>query len=223
MENFINFLIQVGRLKRKKRRGWVMHQIKNSESTAEHIFRMTLLTWILGRKKKINLGRAIKMALIHDICEVYAFDETPYDPLLPRNPKERKRIKEILKKWPKFSPDQKRNKVLDKHKEEAKGLNRLIAGLPFDLKIEIRNLWIDFEKGLTSEGRFVKQVDKAENLLQGLEYWEKQGKIQRKLWGRWAKEIFDDPILLEFVENLDKRFSEKKRKKKKRDNFQKTP
>lgn len=212
MENLVDFLIQVGKLKRKKRRGWVVHQIKNSESTAEHIFRMAVLAWILGRKKKLNLEKVIKMALIHDICEVYASDETPYDPLLPRNPREREKIKEVLKKWPKFTPAQKRNKIRNKYKKEIKGLNKLTEKLPPDLKAEIINLWRDFELGLSPEGRFVHQADKTENLLQGLEYWERQGQIQRKLWGRWAKETLDDSILVRFLETLDKRFARRKRK-----------
>ena len=191
----------------------MVHQIKNSESTADHIFRVAILAWILGRRKRLNLEKIIKMALIHDICEVYSFDETPYDPLLPKDHKETKKIKEILKKWPTFTPGEKKNKVLNKYKRELKGLNRLTSALPPDLKAEIKNLWIDFEEGLSPEGRFVKQADKAENLFQGLEYWKEQGKIQRHLWGRWAKEIFDDPVLVEFVKNLDKKFAIRKKKK----------
>lgn len=213
MKNTLNFLTEVGKLKRKKRRGWIVHGIKNSESTAEHIFRMAILAWILGRKRRLNLEKVIKMALIHDICEVYAPDETPYDPLLPKDPREREKIKKILKKWPKFTPAQKRKRVIDKYSKEVKGLEKLTEKLPPDLRAEIRNLWREFELGLSPEGRFVHQADKAENLLQGLEYWEKQGQIQRKLWGRWAKEIFDDPVLIKFFKVLDKRFARRKRKK----------
>lgn len=214
MENILNFLIEVGKLKGKKRRGWLVHDIKKSESTAEHIFRTAILAWVLGKKKGgLNLERVIKMALIHDICEVYAFDATPYDPLLPKSPKEQKKIKEILKKWPKFSLAQKRKKGLEKYKNEMKSLGKLISQLPPSLKTEIKNLWMDFERGLTKEGRFVKQVDKAENFLQGIEYWKKHGKIQYRLWKRWSREILDDPILIELLKTIDKKFFEKKSSK----------
>lgn len=207
MDNLIDFLIEIGGLKGKKRRGWMLHQIKNSESTAEHTFRVAIMAWVLGKRKKLDLERVLKIALIHDLCEVYSPDLTPYDPLLP---KDQKKIKEILKSWPKFTLAQKKKRGIKKYEQELKGLEKLIDKLPFDLKAEIKLLWLDLEKGLTKEGKFVKQVDKLENLLQGLEYWEKYGKIKHKLWMRWIKEVIDDPILIEFIGALDRRVYKKK-------------
>lgn len=206
MEELLNFFIEVGKLKRKFRKGWLIHGIKNSESTAEHIFRMTIIAWVLGKNKKLNMEKVIKIALTHDLCEVYAPDMTPYDPLLP---KDRKKAMEILKKWPKFTPSLKIKKYKNKYKIELLALKRLVSKLPLHLRKEILNLWLEFEKGLSKEGRFVKQVDKVENLLQGLEYWKKHGKIQHKLWMRWAKEILDDPVLIEFMRTLEGKFCKK--------------
>ncbi len=203
MKELLNFFIEVGKLKRKFRKGWLIHGIKNSESTAEHIFRMTIIAWVLGKNKKLNMEKVIKIALVHDLCEVYAPDMTPYDPLLP---KDRKKAMEILKKWPKFTPSLKIKKYKNKYKIELLALKRLVSRLPLHLRKEILNLWLEFEKGLSKEGRFVKQVDKVENLLQGLEYWKKHGKIQHKLWMRWAKEILDDPVLIEFMKTLEEKF-----------------
>ncbi|PIR71751.1 MAG: hypothetical protein COU43_00795 [Candidatus Nealsonbacteria bacterium CG10_big_fil_rev_8_21_14_0_10_37_25] len=199
----LNFFSEVGKLKRKPRRGWIIHQIKNPETTAEHIFRMAIIAWALGKKKRLNIERVIKMALIHDLCEVCAPDLTPYDPLLP---KDQKKIMETLKHWPKFTPSLKVKTYKKKYKLETRALNKLISKLSSNLKSEIKNLWLDYEKGLTKEGRFVKQVDKVENFLQGMEYWKKHGKIQHRLWIRWIKEIIDDPILLEFIKTLEKKF-----------------
>lgn len=203
MKSLLNFLIEIGKLKGKKRRGWVVHQIKNPETTAEHIFHLAILVWVLGKMEKLNLERAIKIALVHDLCEVYAFDLTPYDPLLPKNQKE---IMKVLKKWPKFTPALKRKKAEKKFRMESKALDKLILKLPQNLKTEIKNLWLDLEKGLTKEGRFVKQADKVANFLQGIEYWKKYGRIQHRLWLRWIREIIDDPILLEFVKEIEKKF-----------------
>lgn len=210
MKNILNFLIESGKLKERKRRGWLLHQIKNPETTASHIFRVTLLAWVLSRYKKgLNLEKILKMALIHDICEVYAVDETPYDPLVPRSPKEQKKIQKILDKWPKFTLAQKKEKVLNKYKREYNSLKRLTSNLPEDLKKEILDLWKEFENGLSKEGKFVRQVDKAENYLQGIEYWKRYGKIRYKLWARWAKEIFDDPVLIRFFRTVDDKFFKK--------------
>lgn len=203
MEELLNFFIEIGKLKRKKRRGWVVHQVKNPETTAEHIFHLAILVWVLGKMKKLNLERAIKIALVHDLCEVYAPDLTPYDPLLP---KDKKKMMDVLKHWPKFTPALKRKKEKEKSKMESQALNKLISKLPKDLKMEIRNFWLDYENGLTKEGRFVKQADKIVNLLQGMEYWKKYGKIQHKLWMRWIKEIIDDQVLINFIKEVEKKF-----------------
>jgi putative hydrolase of HD superfamily len=205
MKDILNFFIEVGKLKNKGRRGWELHDIKNPETTAEHIFRTVVIAWTLGKIKKLNTERVIKMALIHDLCEVYAPDLTPYDPLLPKT-KNKKKIMEALKHWPKFTPALKIKKHAEKHKIESEALDRLISKLPSNLKSEIKNLWMDFEKGTTKEGRFVRQVDKMENFLQGLEYWKKHGKIQHKLWIRWIKETIDDPLLIGFIKNIEVKF-----------------
>lgn len=191
-----------------------MHRIKDSETTASHIFRMAMLSWVLGRKKGLNMEKVLKMALVHDICEVFTKDETPYDPLLPmkiNSPENQKKIIEILKKWPKFSLNQKKKKVSLKYKRELQALEKLVANLPPDLKTEIMELWVDFEKRRTREGRFVHQIDKAENFLQGIEYWKKYGGIQKDLWIRWIKEIFDDPTLIEFEKTMENHFFGKKK------------
>ncbi len=211
MKNIVNFLVETGKLKGKPRRGWQVHQIKNSETTSEHIFHLTLLVWTLGKNKKINLGKAIKMALVHDLCEVYAPDLTPYDPLLPTD---KNKIKEVLKKWPKFTPELKIKRHKDKHKVEKQGLNKLINKLPPELKNEMKELWLDYEGKTSKEARFVKQADKVINFLQGIEYWQKHGKIQYKLWSRWIKENIDDPDLIEFVNAVENKFIKKPKTKK---------
>jgi putative hydrolase of HD superfamily len=214
-ENLVDFLINAGRLKRKKRKGWtILHQIKNSESTADHTFRVALLAWTLGEKRGLNVKKLVKMALIHDLCEVYAEDETPYDPILPKD-RNIKKIKEIIKKRSRvqYSQKERERKIKRKFEKEEKGLNKLIAKLSPSLKREIKNLWLDMEKGLSKEGRFLKQIDKMENLLQALEYWKEQGQIQRDLWIISAREWCTDPLLIDFLNELDKKFSRKKSKK----------
>lgn len=209
MKNLLDFFINIGRLKKKKRKGWVVHRVRNPETTASHTFRMAMLSWVLGRGERLNMEKVIKMALVHDICEVFTFDETPYDPLLPKkvdSPEGRRKAKEVLSKWPKFSLNQKKKKVDSKHKRELRALEKLISKLPPDLKNELKELWLDFEEGRSKEGRFVHQVDKAENFLQGMEYWKQHKGIQKDLWVRWAKETFSAPVLIEFEKVLENRF-----------------
>ncbi len=209
MKNLVNFFHKVGELKEMPRRGWVIRDIKNGESIAGHIFRISLMAWVLGSEKKgLNIERLLKMALMHDLCEVYSGDITPYDSILPKSKKARK---ELLKTWPRFSEAEKKKLAEEKHKKEKAGLEMLIKDLPLHLKIEMKNLWLDYEKGLTPEGRFFKQADRLEGFLQALEYWKRYKKFPQSPWWLQARELFDDPILLDFIDSMDKEFHKKRK------------
>ncbi len=204
MKNILQFLIDVGSLKEKERRGWIVHQIENPETTAEHIFHLAILVWVVGKEKDdFDLNRAIKMALVHDMCEVYSKDITPYDPLLPEDDDPEK-AKEVLEKWPDMTPEMKIKKEKEKRKMEKRGLEKLLSKMPEETKKEMKDLWMEYEKKVTSESRFVKQADKMINFLQGIEYYKKEGKIKHKLWVRWIKEIIDDPDLISLLQEIEK-------------------
>lgn len=212
MESFLDFFIETGKLKGMPRRGWVIREIKNPESIAEHTFRVTLMAWSLAqlKKEKLNIERVMKMALIHDLCEIYAGDTTPYDSILPKN---RKARMELLKKWPRFTKKEKERLVKEKFVKESKSLRKLISNLPEKFKKEINNLWLDYEKGLTPEGRFFRQTDRIENFLQSMEYWKKYKKPSQGAWWIQAKELFDDPVLLDLVNAMNKKFHSKEKPK----------
>src|SRR3989339_358145 len=211
MTNLLKFLTESGKLKTIPRSGWVLRGVKNPESIAEHTFRVALMAWTLGRQKhNFNIEKLIKIALVQDLCEVYAGDITPYDTILPKDTKKRK---EMLKTWPRFTEAQKKKLSESKHKKEKQGLNKLIKNLPAGLKKEMEMLWLDYEKGLSREGRFFKQIDRAENLLQSLEYWQIDKSLPQKSWWTQANELFDDKLLLELVGNMDKEFHKTHRPK----------
>jgi len=208
MENTLKFLMAVGKLKKIKRRGMMLYGIKNPETTADHTFRMTIMSWILGEKKRFDIEKVIKMSLAHDLCEVYVGDITPYDGILPKDKKKRYKF---VRQWPRFSKKDKRKRYFDKLKKEKKSLERLTKNLSKKLRKEILDLWWDYEMGISREGRFVRQVDRVENLLEAFECWQKNKRFPTKPWWQHAEEVVDDPILLEFLSTISKK--ELKRKK----------
>jgi len=121
----------------------------------------------------------------------------------------KKKWKGLLEKWPRLSKKEKENLFLQKYKKENKALKKLTLKLPQNLKKEIRNLWNDYEKGLTKEGRFVRQVDRVENLLQALEYWKGNKQFAIEPWWIQIEELVDDPTLLKFMETLEGKFYRK--------------
>ncbi len=207
MTEIFKFISRVGKLKADGRRGWKIHQIKNPETTASHTFQLAMLVWSVGQKKEdFDLNRAIKMALIHDVCEVYSPDLTSYDAVAIDEDKEftKEDVKglEPIKGRPTTKQRKKMKAVKKELEEEA--VQKLIKDLPEDMKNEIEGLWHEYEERVTPESRFVKQADKITNLLQGMEYW-KQGRadIKYKLWVRRAKEIIDDPLLTDFLIEIE--------------------
>ena len=207
MENLLNFFIETGKLKSKKRKGWIFRGVREPETIASHTFRMAIMSWLLSRRRGLNINKILKMSLTHDLCEVYAGDTTPYDKILP---KDKKHWKKIFDKWPRLSKKEKEKIFLGKYKKENEALNKLTLKLPSVLKKEIRNLWADYEKGLTKEGRFVRQIDRVENLLQALEYWDAKKQFAIEPWWIQIEELVDDPFLLKFIELLEKKFHKKR-------------
>jgi len=206
-ENLLAFFTELEKLKGMPRHGWVINNIKNPESAAQHIFRATLMAWLLTAKKKgLNVGRVMKISLIHELGKIYAGDITPYDKMLSGDPAENKKI---LKNWPKFSNVKWKKIDQVRFKKEEKSFKKVILNLPVKLKKEINGLWLDYKKGLTPEARFFRQIDGLENFLQAMEYNKKYKKPPQEPWWEWAKEFFDDPISLEFVEEIAKKFHHK--------------
>ena len=213
MKEFLHFFIESGKLKKMERRSWLLSGIKKPETIASHVFRVALMTSILAREKKdLDLNKVIRMALAHDLCEVYAGDLTPYDSILPKG---KKKIEKLRNAWPRFSKFQKVEISLKKYKKEWHSLIKLTSKLPIGLKERIINLWFDYEGGLTKEARFVRQVDRIESFLQALEYYKKDKSFPIKPWWGYIKERIDDPVLLEFLKELDREFHPKKTIKKK--------
>jgi putative hydrolases of HD superfamily len=209
MTNLLDFFIEIGKLKKMPRRGWVIREIENPESIAEHSFRVAIMAWFLAKKKgNLNLEKIIKMALIHDICEVYAGDATPYDSLLPKD-NDKNKIRELVKTWPRFSEKERKRLSEKKYKKEKEALEKLLKSLPSDLKNEIMRLWLEYEKGHSPEGKFFKHADRIENFLQAMEYWQKNKKLPQKPYWIQARELHDDPLLLDLIDQMDKKFHKK--------------
>ena len=205
LDKILDFLIEIGKLKKMKRRGWIMRKVKEPESIADHTFRMAILAWILGSLKNLNTNKIVKMALVHDLCEVYAGDTTPYEPFLKKI-KNEKELEKLLKTWPKLSQKEKIKFAKEKFKKELKALKKILKKLPKYLQKEMVALWLEYEKGLTKEGRFVKQLDRVENLIQAFEYLKEGNKFAISPWWEQKEELIDEPILLELLSLLEKKF-----------------
>ena len=109
------------------------------ESTAEHTWRLALFAALAADEfPGVDAGRAIKMALIHDLGERYTGDVSAAT-----------------------LPDQDR-----KYREELAAVQTLFALLPQGQGSALMDLWLEYNSGETPEARLVKALDKAETILQ---------------------------------------------------------
>lgn len=210
MEEIMDFLLKIGKLKKMPRTGFVWLGIKNPETIAQHAFRVALMNWILARKTKpkMNLEKIIKISLVHDLCEVYAGDMTPYWGLLPEDPEKRL---EMLKHYIRLPKALKEKRERIKHRKERAALLKLIKGLDSKTRKEIFGYWMEYERMKSPEGRFVKQGDKVETLLQALEYWGDETDSPVVGWWEEVESLVDDPALRGFLEKIEKFFYERRK------------
>ena len=113
---------------------------KRLENDAEHSWHLAMMVWIFAPfyETPVNLEKCIKMALMHDLVEIYAGDVHSFD------------------------EEGRKNKKL----REDKAAIKLFAKLPQPLKTEFKQLWVEYEDKKTAEAIFTQAIDKLHPLLQ---------------------------------------------------------
>lgn len=142
-EDFVNNAVNIlGKMKKLKRQGWVNRNIKNPESDAEHSFSLAMLVLLLA-PENLDLLKCLKMALIHDLPEVFCGDFVP-------------------------------NEIEEKLKNELE--NKAMLNVSVQLKQhEFLKLFYEFEKAETPEAKFVKALDRVDNVFTAKFYEKEQG------------------------------------------------
>ena len=117
--------------------------VKNSESVAEHSYRLAMLAMFLAPELDIDQMKAVKLALIHDLAESEIGDI----------------VTQIGgKTLPNLSAK------LVKEKNAMSYIARSVG------RDEIRSLFDEYEENVTQEVQIVRQLDKLEMAIQAQEY-----------------------------------------------------
>lgn len=146
IKNVLEFMHIVENLKKNKRTGWYHHRIEKPESIADHMYRMAILSMLLS-DHNLDIGKCVQLCLVHDLAEALVGDITPLD--------------DVSKE--------------EKLRLEKEGIDHLVNGLLCESKAgkRIEELWNEYEDRETLESKTVKDLDRFELALQGVEY-EKQ-------------------------------------------------
>ncbi len=74
MDRIVDFLFEVGMLKRTPRSGWQFLGT-GSESVAEHVFRAAMIAFVLARMDEtVDADKVLRLALVHDLPETRTGD-----------------------------------------------------------------------------------------------------------------------------------------------------
>lgn len=172
----LNFALTIGKLKKLKRTGWVRHGIPDSESVADHIFRLATLTMILANKVGVDPDKSLKMALVHDLGEATIGDIVT------------RRGKHLL-------PNAKH-----KLEKERAALDTIFSLV--DAK-EYTTLFDEYEEQETKEAQFVYQLDKLEMAIQAYEY-EKEHGIDLEEFFESARTVVQNKNLVTILDDIEK-------------------
>lgn len=175
--SFLNFAKQAGILKKVKRSGWVKAGIKNPESVAEHSYRLAILAMIIGRERRLDTKKLVKMALLDDLAESIVGD------LVTEHGDE-----VVMDEAEKFE------------KEDA-AIKKILSEL--DDGEEYYAVWKEAQEQKTPESKLLKELDKLEMVIQAQEYEQQGHKNLEEFWTNATKHI-TDAQLIRMLDDLTK-------------------
>ena len=132
------FVVEIDKMKSVMRRTILIDRSRR-ETDAEHSWHFALMAFVLMEyaKDDIDINRVIKMALVHDLVEVYAGDTFAYD----------------------------KKGYEDKEKRELEAAEKIFGLLPDDQNRELRGLWDEFEAVQTKESKYANAIDRLQPLI----------------------------------------------------------
>lgn len=138
LKNQIKFVMVIDEMKNILRRNLLIDGSRR-ENDAEHSWHLAMIAMILEEysAEKIDLERVLKIALIHDLIEVYAGDTFAYD----------------------------EKAYEDKEEREKLAADKLFGMLDGGQGPYLRALWDEFEEMETPESRYANAIDRIQPLI----------------------------------------------------------
>jgi putative hydrolases of HD superfamily len=131
IEALLPFIKEIDRLKKVERQA-LIHNGGRRENSAEHSWHLALSVLVMSHasEQPLDICKAVKMALLHDIVEIDAGDTFVY------------------------------SETSKKKETELAAIHRLTALLPANIGNEFKNIWMEFEEGISKEAQFVGALDR---------------------------------------------------------------
>lgn len=181
-ETLIHLFFDAATLKRVPRSGWLLRNVPQVESVADHSHSMAVMTLALADTlnasgtldKPLDPGRALTIAVLHDLAESRLTD-------LP-GPAMRFLAPEA------------------KSQAESAAIAAILRPLPS--AESFRALWHEFEDATSPEGRLVCDTDKLEMMVQCLRYERAGVRGLDEFWASVDRYAWRYPLCAELYETL---------------------
>lgn len=144
LKNSVDFIKEIEKLKSVTRFNRTLDG--RFENSAEHSWQGAIAAIVLQDyyPEKLKMGKVISMLLIHDLGEIYAGDTWVFDD----------------------------EKKIHSHDRELESIEKTMSLLPEDKYLNMKNLWLEFEKGQSAESRYARVIDALVQLINHLEVSE---------------------------------------------------
>ena len=116
------------------------------ENSAEHSWQGAIAAMVFQDyyPEKLNMEKVISMLLIHDLGEIYAGDTWVFDD----------------------------KKKVHSHDRELESIKKTMSILPEEKYLNMKESWLEFEKGQSAEARYARVIDALVPLINHLEVSE---------------------------------------------------
>ena len=141
LKNSVDFIKEIEKLKSVTRFNRTLDG--RFENSAEHSWQGAIAAIVLQDyyPEKLKMEKVISMLLIHDLGEIYAGDTWVFDD----------------------------EKKIHSHDRELESIEKTMSLLPEDKYLNMKNLWLEFEKGQSAESRYARVIDALLPLINHLE------------------------------------------------------
>ena len=176
----LEFAVEIDKMKTILRRSAIISEPRR-ENNAEHSWHfatMAMLLYEYADTDNVDLTRVLKMALIHDLVEIYAGDTFAFD----------------------------KQANLDKEEREQEAADKIFGMLPEEQGKEYRALWEEFDAIETPDSLYAAAIDRLQPFLLNHNTeghtWKLGNVTKQQVYDRIGPVKNALPALWEFVENV---------------------
>jgi putative hydrolases of HD superfamily len=177
----LEFILEIDRLKSVLRRSYLI-DVDRHENSAEHSWHLAVAAMVLAEhaKEPIDIGKVIRLVLVHDLVEIDAGDTFIYDEAANAG----------------------------KAAREQEAAERLFGLLPEEQAQSFMALWREFEDRQTPEAKFAFALDRLMPVLHNVftqgRSWKEHGIRQEQALTKNRPIEDGSPVLWQVVESLVK-------------------